>query len=103
MTHRLLPLAFLVSMGCIPDNAEISSGSFKAFISESTSFTIVKDAIDLDTDLEDGLWEDNYSLDCRDLSLTEDANGDGTNEDEMELRRLDNRTKSATVVRTSIH
>ena len=84
MTQRLLPLAFLVSMGCIPDNAEISSGSFKAFISESTSFTIVKEAIDLDTDLEKGLWNDNYSIDCRDLSLTEDVNGDGTNEDECE-------------------
>jgi hypothetical protein len=93
MTQRLLPLAFLVSMGCIPDNAEISSGSFKAFISESTSFTLVKEAIDLDTDLEKGLWDDNYSLDCRDLTLTEDANGDGTNEDEQELRRLENRTQ----------
>jgi hypothetical protein len=91
MNQRLLPLVFLVSMGCVPQNAELTSGSFRAFLSESTSFTLVKESIDMDTDQEDGLWDDNYSIDCRDLSLTEDANGDGSNEDEQELRRLENR------------
>ena len=62
MMIRLLPLAFLATMGCIPENADITAGSFRAFISESTSFTLVKESITLDIEDELGVWDDNYSV-----------------------------------------
>lgn len=62
MTRSILPLAALIfAMGCVPNNAELTSGDFSVFLSHNTSLTVLHDRTDLQA--TDSWW----NLDCRDL------------------------------------
>ncbi len=66
MTRSILPLAPLVfAMGCVPNNAELTSGGFAVFLSHNTSLTVKHGKADLQATTGDtGAW---WNLDCRSL------------------------------------
>lgn len=59
MLARILPLLILATAGCAPQNAEISSGSYTAFLSVNTSPVFVENTLRLEE--VDNLW----GFDCR--------------------------------------
>lgn len=70
MLRRLTPLLVLTSVACAPQNAEVTSGQFTAFLPIDSSLTLFKGDIDLDE------AEDHWAIDCR-RSIDEDERLDG--------------------------
>ncbi len=61
MTARIAPLAILLAMGCKPQSAELNTTNYFAFMSESTSFSLLKGTVDPED------WSDKFVVDCRDF------------------------------------
>jgi len=62
MIRRLAPAALVVALGCAPQNAELTEGAYKIYLSEGSSLTISQERVDL-VDAEIA-----YNIDCRTLA-----------------------------------
>ncbi len=70
MDRRSALLVVVGLMGCKPMNATVDEGSYKVFLSTSTSTTLFEERLDLDA------FPEHYQIDCRsgdDLDLLDDA------------------------------
>ena len=80
MYRALVPTLFLAA--CAANNAELTEGSYAAFISDRTSLSLTKGTIDPDD------YEDSYALDCRSFN-----NGLFASEADEEALRLEDWVK----------
>jgi len=63
MFVRIAPLTVLLAVGCKPQTAELTAGDYFAFMSEATSFSLLKGSVDPEK------WKDDqrFVVDCRDF------------------------------------
>ena len=61
MFARIAPLTVLMAVGCTPQTATLSDANYSAFMSEATSFSLLKGSVEPDK------WDDSYVIDCRDF------------------------------------
>jgi hypothetical protein len=66
MLRPISSLLLLLSVGCAPQNAEITGGTYWTFLSYNSSRTLFEANVDLDA------ADDHYAVDCRPLGQDED-------------------------------